>query len=194
MNWGDVVAYSIVFGNSGSGSGSGPSSNRPSPPRKEEPPPKGAVIVGLILGAAIVGLVGFSGGCQSPTLPTITNVNTNTNILNGGGGVTDPNAQPTTCTAEEETPIRVDLNVPSSVAVGESAGIDSTPKSANGKRSDGCNLLQGIQWTATPASVCTVREPSVFNTTVKGEAAGTCVLTACVPGKGACGTTQLVVQ
>lgn len=139
----------------------------------------------------VVGLV----GCTDSPLPTITNINTNTNILNGGtGGLDDPNAVAGQCLPSEETPIRVDLNVPVTAPVGGTADIDSTPKSGSGKRSDGCNVLQGIYWTASPATTCSVPQPTQFNGVMKCLAAGPCQLTATVPAKGASGTATVSCQ
>lgn len=137
--------------------------------------------------------VGLS-GCGQPTQPSTININ-NTNTNNNGGGLSDPNAVATQCLPSEETPIRVDLSVPDgTVAVKASAPIDSTPKSANGKRSDGCNVLQGIAWITNPTTTCHVKDPSSFNTAVICDAVGLCSLTATVPGKGATGTSSVSCQ
>lgn len=140
-----------------------------------------------------VALVAFV-ACQQPQAPTvISNVNTNTNN-NGGGGLTDPNAAATQCLPSEDVPIRVDLTVPTSAALNQNTPIDATPKSAAGKRSDGCNILQGIFWTASPADVCSVPNPSEFNTVMRCAKAGNCTLTATVPGRGASGSAVIVCQ
>ena len=140
---------------------------------------------------AVLALVAFVGCTQVPDIFN-TNSNNNSNIINGSGGLTDPNALPGTCTVEEKEPIRVDLNVPASVAVDASVGIDSTPKSAKGKRSDGCNISQGIRWTSS--AQCKVADESAFTTTVKGVTKGACTLTASVPGFSASGSTVIQVN
>lgn len=143
-----------------------------------------------LIGVIALGLV----GCQQPVPTVITNTNTNSNIFNGGGGLTNPDAPATTCVASEEVPIRVDITAPLTVAVGSNGGIDATPKSAAGKRSDGCNITQGIFWMATPVDVCSVPQPTAFTTVVKCTKAGACQLTATVPGRSASGTATVACQ
>jgi hypothetical protein len=131
-------------------------------------------------------------GCENPIPTVITNINTNTNTLNGGTASTDPTL--TGCTAAEQDPIRVDITAPLTVAVGGSGGIDATPKSASGKRSDECNISQGIFWGASPTDVCSVPQPSQFTTVMQCSKTGSCQLTATVPGKGASGVVTVACQ
>lgn len=133
-------------------------------------------------------------GCGQRQLPTINNYNSNNNQNNNGGGLTNPGAVAGQCLPSEETPIRVDLNVPVTVPSGGTSPIDATPKSGSGKRSDGCNVLQGIYWTTSPTTTCFVPQPSEFNTIMKCSAAGACQITATVPGKGASGTATISCQ
>lgn len=148
----------------------------------------------LILAVAVPWIaLAILNACSPPTAPspiTINQVNTQT----VGGGLTDPSAVAKQCLPSEEQPIRVDIVAPDAVTVGQSGTIDATPKSASGKRSDGCNVLQGIAWTRSPETTCHVKGPSDFNTAVICDARGTCGLTATVPGKGASGTSSTACQ
>lgn len=141
-----------------------------------------------------VGFVLWSTCACSPPLPVSpTQVNV-TQTVTVSGGLADPNAAATQCLASEEQPIRVDVVAPDSVAVGNSGLIDATPKSASGRRSDGCNVFQGIAWTTNPSATCHVKDPSAFTTSVACDASGTCGLVATVPGKGAFGTSSVACR
>lgn len=146
-------------------------------------------ILALALGAFVLA------ACQLPTGPSTTNTNTNTNNINlGRGGLDDPNAVAGQCLESERIPIRVDLTVPTTATVNQNTPIDATPKSAAGKRSDGCNVLQGIYWTTTPSTTCYVPNPTEFNTAMVCRAAGDCVLSATVPGTGATGSATVACR
>lgn len=139
--------------------------------------------------AALVALVAV--GCVPQPIPEPTsNTNTNSNIVNLFGP-TNPTGAGVGCLESEAVPVRVDITAPTSISVNGSSGIDATPKSASGKRSDTCNESQGILWATSDATVCTVASPNSFTTSLKCLKAGPCNLSVQVPGKGASGSTTV---
>lgn len=126
-------------------------------------------------------------------LPTTINIDIDNE--NSAGGPT-ANPAPGTlgqCSPAEETPVRVNIDAPSQLAVGATALLDATPKTATGPRSDACNVFQGISWNTQPPDVCSVSDPTDFTPNLRGLAVGTCVLTATVPTKGVSGSVNVPI-
>lgn len=113
-------------------------------------------------------------GCNPPTIPTITNINTNNNIFGSG----NPNAvAPSGC-----NPVaRVNISAPSQLKVNDSIRLDATPKDSNGNPRDAvrCDEASGIVWTYS-SDTCRLSGSNIFIPNVTALAVGTCSLTATV--------------
>ena len=151
----------------------------------------------------VLALGGLLVACQQPAAPSppvTVNVN-QTQVVNQTieGSLAPGQAAQTPAAAGCLPVVRLGIQIPLTIQAGTSVNLDATPHSAptdgngQGQRSDACNLADGIDWTAGPASICSVNPlQGDFTPNFRAIAAGTCAVTACV--EGVCASGFVTVQ
>lgn len=117
-----------------------------------------AVLVAVVNGAA----------CSFPTSPSPV-ININNNLVN-----TVTLANPVESVKDGCPAIgSIQVNRPSSLAVGETGTLAVTPKDTSGKdRASACDLADGLTLSPNPSDVVTIEDPHAFVTKVTGKKKG----------------------
>lgn len=122
----------------------------------------------------------FAAWSCTPQAPSDINVNVNNTATNNNGGNT---ASPSPGTGACTPVARVGVEVhgadekSATITVGGVITLDATGRDASDNpRPDNCNVADGISWGV--AGPCTVQSGSSWTPQVKGDAVGTCYITA----------------
>lgn len=133
-----------------------------------------SIAVLIVAGLVVVACQEKADTGTGPSQVNVTVSNTNTNTQGGGTPAPGATPAPGTCPAISQ----VNVNGPSSVAVGAEGDLDATPKPA---RSDLCNDASPITWSASPSARCQIVGPTTtYTPNVRCSAAGSCTVAASV--------------
>ncbi len=144
-------------------------------------------LAALVCAVAVLALTACGQYAPPPTSPdinfNISNQNTNNNGAGQGQGGTGSGSNGPCLTVARVGVKRhgsTDTRA-SSAAVGTAVTLDATPKDqADNIRPDTCNVASPISWGV--AGPCTILDGSSYTPNVRGNAPGTCFVTATVAG------------